>query len=98
MDVIVPFQAVTVASLREDRDIKQFLLDLVSSYLNKDSQYARIDLLHCPVQESDPEGRQLISAMKDLVKVPVTISSDILGAYLTESERREDKDETSRYI
>lgn len=89
-------QAVTVASLREDRDIKQFLMDLVSSYLYKESQYARIDLLHSPVLETDKEGKQIISAMKDLVKVPVTVSSDILGAYLTESERREDKEETSR--
>ena len=83
-----------MASLREDRDIKQFLMDLVSMYLNKDSQYARIDLLHCPIEQSDTE---LILLMKELVKVPVTVSSDILGAYLTESEPKGNrKEETSR--
>lgn len=86
----------TVVSLREDRDVRQFLLDLISLYLNRESQYARIDLLHCPVLESDTEGKQLVLALKELVKVPVTISSDISGAYLTESEQRGDKEETSR--
>ena len=86
-----------MASLREDRDLRQFLLELVSTYLNRESQYARIDLLHCPVLETDPEGKQLIGTLKELVKVPVTISGDILGAYLTESEQKEDKEETSRY-
>ena len=86
----------TGVSLREDRDVRQFLLDLVSQYLNRESQYARIDLLQCPVLESNVEGKQLVSALGDLVKVPVTISSDISGAYLTESEQRGDKEETSR--
>lgn len=86
-----------MASLREDRDVRQFLMDLVSLYLNKESQYARIDLLHCPVLESDPDGKQLLAAMRELVKVPVTISSDISGAYLAEGEQREGKEEeTSR--
>ena len=76
----------TAASLREDRDVRQFLSDLVSNYLNRESQYARIDLLHCPVLESNAEGRDLITAFKDLVKVPVTISSDILGAFLTDPD------------
>ena len=75
-----------MASLREDRDVRHFLLDLVSNYLNRESQWARIDLLHCPVLESDAEGKQLITALKELVKVPVTISNDILGAFLTDPE------------
>lgn len=83
-------------SLREDRDVKQFLLELVSTYLNQESQYARIDLLHCPVVESDSQGKQLITAMKELVNVPVTTSNEILGAYLTESGQREGKEEASR--
>ena len=85
-----------MASLREDRDVRQFLLDLVSTYLNRESQYARFDLLHCPVVESDLEGKKLITAINELVKVPVTVSTDILGAYLTESEQKEDKEEASR--
>ena len=90
-------QAVTVASLREDREIKDFLLHLVSTFLNKDSQYARIDILHCPVGQSQ-EGEKLIQSMKDLLKVPVTFSSDILGMYVSEGEQSGLHDEGTRCV
>lgn len=41
-------QTVTSITLREDEELQRFFKTLVSTYLNSQSQYARIDILNCP--------------------------------------------------
>ena len=77
-------QMVNTHTLREDRELKDFLMNLVSMFLDRESSYSRIDLLQCPVAQSI-EGENLLRQMKELLKVPVFASSDILGACISES-------------
>jgi NIMA (never in mitosis gene a)-related kinase len=69
---------VTFASLKEDRNLQHFFQDLVSSFLHVSGELARLDILNCPVEQNS-EGKQLISALKDIVNVPVSSSDDIYG-------------------
>ena len=77
-------QVVTTETLREDRELKEFFLSLMSSFLERDSRYTRIDLLLCPVAQI-PAGERLLQQMRELLGVPVFASSDILGACISES-------------
>ncbi|CAI8018778.1 Serine/threonine-protein kinase Nek8 [Geodia barretti] len=85
-------KTVTCASFREDEELRKFFETLVSSYLHSHSQYARIDILNCPVAQNQ-EGEQLISDMESLLGVPVFAYSDIQGAQITEAGSTE----TGRY-
>ncbi len=82
-----PIQVVNTHTLREDRELKEFFLSLVSMFLDPDSSYSRIDLLQCPVAGSR-EGEALLVQMRKLLRVPVFASSDILGDYITEDGER----------
>ena len=78
-------KVVNCNSLREDPEIREFLLNLVSSFMNRGSRYARIDLLMCPVA-ANHKGAELIQQMKELLRVPVFASNDILGDCILEEE------------
>ena len=85
---ILPSQVVSTETLREDRELKEFFLTLTSSFLERESQYTRIDFLLCPVAQN-PAGEQLLQQMKELLGVPVFASSEILGAYSSENGQEE---------
>ena len=70
-------------TLREDSEVRSFFQHLVSTYLNPESQYSRVDLLLNPVSQS-PQGVQLLDKLKEVLGVPVFASHDILGACLSE--------------
>ena len=63
----------TLASIKEDKELKEFFTDLVSMYLHSESDLARIDILNCPV-ENNPDGKQLIQTLSKLVGIPVYTS------------------------
>lgn len=71
-------------TLREDNELQSFFENLVATYLNPRSQYARVDLLLNPVAQNSA-GKQLLDKLKDTLGVPVHASHDILGACLSES-------------
>lgn len=70
---IYSWQNVTLASITEDKELKDFFKELVSTYLHRDSDLARIDILNCPV-EDDPDGKQMIQTLSKQVGVPVYTS------------------------
>lgn len=73
------------SSLREDREVREFLQQLVGTYLHSESRYARLDLLLCPLAGT-LAGDKLLDKLKALVGVPVFLSADILGACISEAE------------
>ncbi len=83
-------QVVSVETLREDSELQSFFRNLVSTYLNIESQYVRIDLLLNPVGQNAP-GIQLLGKLKECLGLPVFASHDILGACLSESGGMEGK-------
>ena len=68
----------SVTSLREDKELRDFFQKLVSSFMNAESQFARIDFLNCPVAQNT-DGEKLIQQLGGLLKIPVRAYSDILG-------------------
>ena len=70
-------------TLREDSEVRSFFQQLVSTYLNPESQYSRVDLLSNPVGQS-PQGVQLLDKLKQVLGIPVFASHDIFGAFLSE--------------
>lgn len=77
-------------TLREDPELQSFFKQLVSTFMNPESQYARIDLLLNPVDQGG-QGTQLLKRLKELLAVPVFASNDILGACLSEDSGQEGK-------
>ncbi len=82
---LCPLQVLSELSVREDSEVRDFLKQLVGSYLYSGSRYARVDLLLCPLANS-LAGDLLISKLKLLVGVPVFASADILGTCISEAE------------
>ena len=77
-------QTVNSDTLRKDQELRDFFQRLVSTFLDREGPFARIDLLLCPVIPS-PQGEELLQQMRELLRVPVFASSDILGVYHSES-------------
>ena len=63
-------QVVTIASLKEDKELQTFFTELVSNYLFTEGALARIDILNCPIEE-DAEGKQVVNFLSKLTGVPV---------------------------
>lgn len=63
----------TLASLTEDKELRDFFTELVSTYLHTPSDLARIDILNSPV-EGNADGKQLVQTLSRLVGVPVYTS------------------------
>lgn len=69
----------------EDSEVREFLKQLVGSYLHSESRYARLDLLLCPLAGTSA-GDQLLGKLKALCGIPVFASADILGPCISEAE------------
>ncbi len=77
-NIIIFLQNVTLTSILEDKELREFFTDLVSTYLHNESDLARIDILNCPV-ETNADGKQLIQTISKLIGVPVYTSKVSAG-------------------
>lgn len=80
-----PFQVLSEPSITEDHEVRDFLVQLVSRHLNRESRYARFDLLLCPLAGTPP-GEQLLKKLRPLLAIPVFMSADVLGPCISEAE------------
>ena len=78
-------QVLSECSVGEDSEVRDFLKQLVGCCLNKESRYARLDLLLCPLAAT-AAGDQLIQKMTTLLGVPVFASANILGTPTSAAE------------
>ena len=77
-------QVLSESSMREDKELRDFLQELVGQFLYRNSHYTRLDFLLCPVATSTT-GQRLLVQVKELVGVPVHAASDVLGACISET-------------
>ena len=61
-------QSVTAATLREDKEVRQFFSSLVESHLDRDSPLARVDLLQSSLLHGS-EGADTLQELRALLKV-----------------------------
>ena len=61
-------QSVTAATLREDKEVRQFFSSLVETHLDRDSPLARVDLLQSSLLHGS-EGADTLQELRALLKV-----------------------------
>ena len=72
-------------AVRDNHELREFFINLTTNYLTKGGEIARIDILNCPLSQSQ-DGVQVLQALSQLLRVPVYASDDIWGAELSQSE------------
>jgi NIMA (never in mitosis gene a)-related kinase len=76
-------KSVTVQKLKEDEELREFFAKLIESHLEVGSPFSRVDLLQSSLVQND-EGVKALQELKNVMKVPVHASVDILGGYVSD--------------
>ena len=64
--------------LREDEELRDFLVKLTERYLDQESPLSRVDLLQTSLVQND-DGVKALQELRSLMKVSCLVSFEIVG-------------------
>ena len=71
-------QVITLRSLRDQADVRQFFTDIVDTCLDQENQNTRIDFLQCPIAQNK-DATQFLELMTRITGVSIGMTKDVMG-------------------